>query len=215
MRIVIAEDAVLLREGVAGLLEESGHQVLARVGDASALLAVVAEHEPDLAIVDVRMPPGFKDEGLVAAEAIRERHPEVGVLLLSQHIEVSQSLHLFTSGGFGYLLKDRILAVDEFLDAARRVATGGNALDPEVVRALIASQAAPRGALDALSAREYEVLELVAEGLTNSAIAQRLWLTERTVNAHVSAILAKLDLPPSDHDHRRVLAVLAFLRARS
>ena len=208
---MIAEDAVLLREGVAGLLQDSGHDVLARVGDAPSLLAVVAEFEPDLAVVDVRMPPNYTHEGLSAAVEIRRRHPMTAVLVLSQHIETKHALELFTAGGFGYLLKDRILAVEDFLDAARRVAAGGNALDPEVVKALIAP--ARPGALASLTEREHQVLGLVAEGLTNKAIARRLWLTERTVTAHISAVLAKLGLGPSEDEHRRVLAVLTYLRS--
>jgi serine/threonine-protein kinase PknK len=213
VRIVIAEDGVLLREGVAGLLQESGHEVLARVGDAAALLAVVAEFEPDLAIVDVRMPPDYSTEGLRAAVAIRELHPGTAVLILSQHVEVDHALDLFSTGGFGYLLKDRILAVDDFLDAARRVATGGSALDPMVVRALIAPRPLGADPLAGLTAREHEVLGLVAEGYSNAAIAKRLWLTERTVQSHVSAILTKLGLAPSEDENRRVLAVLAYLHA--
>lgn len=213
MRIVIAEDGVLLREGVAGLLQDSGHEVVARVGDAEALLAVVSEFEPDLAIVDVRMPPDYAAEGLVAAVSIRERHPSTAVLILSQHIEVDHALDLFSTGGFGYLLKDRILAVDDFLDAARRVAAGGNALDPMVVKALIAPRPAGADPLSGLTPREHEVLGLVAEGYSNAAIAKRLWLTERTVQSHVSAILTKLDLAPSEDENRRVLAVLAYLHA--
>jgi DNA-binding NarL/FixJ family response regulator len=213
VRIVIAEDGVLLREGLAGLLQDSGHEVVARVGDADGLLAVVAEFEPDLAIVDVRMPPDYTAEGLLAAVEIRTRHPETAVLILSQHVEVDHALELFSSGGFGYLLKDRILAVDDFLDAARRVASGGNALDPLVVRALITPRAAGSDPLGCLTPREYEVLGLVAEGFSNAAIATRLWLTERTVQSHVSAILTKLGLAPSENENRRVLAVLAYLRA--
>ena len=213
MRIVIAEDGVLLREGVAGLLQESGHDVVARVGDGETLLSVVAEFEPELAIVDVRMPPDYRAEGLEAASLIRERHPGTAVLILSQHVEVSHALELFSSGGFGYLLKDRILAVDDFLDAARRVASGGNALDPMVVKALIAPRVGADDPLAELTPRESEVLGLVAEGYSNSAIAKRLWLTERTVQSHVSAILTKLDLPPSEDENRRVLAVLAYLRS--
>lgn len=213
MRIVIAEDGVLLREGVAGLLQDSGHEVVARVGDAEALLAVVAEFEPDLAIVDVRMPPDYSAEGLVAAVAIRERHPATAVLILSQHIEVDHALDLFSTGGFGYLLKDRILAVNDFLEAARRVAHGGNALDPMVVKALIGPRRAGPDPLTGLTPREHEVLGLVAEGYSNTAIAKRLWLTERTVQSHVSAILTKLGLAPSEDENRRVLAVLAYLQA--
>jgi DNA-binding NarL/FixJ family response regulator len=213
MRIVIAEDTVLLREGLAGLLEDAGHDVVARVGDAEALLVVVAEHEPDLAVVDVRMPPDYGDEGMRAAAEIRRTHPGTAVLVLSQHVETRHALELVsTGGGFGYLLKHRVLDVDDFLDAARRVAEGGSALDPEVVATLLSPQ--PReDTLGELTPREHEVLGLIAEGRTNAAIAKRLWLTERTVETHVRSILGKLGLPTSGDDHRRVLAVLAYLRA--
>jgi DNA-binding NarL/FixJ family response regulator len=213
MRIVIAEDAVLLREGLAGLLEDAGHTVVARVGDGESLRAVVAEHDPDLAIVDVRMPPTFEDEGMRAAAEIRQAHPQTAVLVLSQHVESRHAVALVSSGGgFGYLLKDRILDVDEFLDAADRVAGGGSALDPEVVKHLLAP---PKddGVLAALTPREREVLGLMAEGRTNAGIAKHLWLTEKTVETHVSSILGKLGLTQSAVGHRRVLAVLAYLRA--
>ena len=213
MRVVIAEDTVLLREGLAGLLEDDGHDVLARVGDAPTLLACVAEHEPDLAIVDVRMPPDYRDEGLVAAAAIRARYPGTAVLVLSQHIETSHALDLFSSGGFGYLLKDRVLAVDDFLESARRVARGGSALDPEVVAALLQHQNGRQTGLASLTDREHQVLGLVAEGAANAAIARRLWLTEKTVEAHIGSILAKLQLPATGDENRRVLAVLTYLRA--
>ena len=210
MRIVIAEDTVLLREGLAGLLEDAGHEVVGKAGDADTLLMLVAEHEPDLAVVDVRMPPGYDDEGTRAAATIRATHPETAVLVLSQHVETRHIVDLVTAGGgFGYLLKDRVLDVDDFLDAARRVADGGSALDPQVVATLIG---APRAGLDGLSPRETEVLGLMAEGRTNAGIAKRLWLTEKTVEAHVRSILMKLGLPMNDDDHRRVLAVLAYLR---
>ena len=212
MRIVIAEDQVLLREGLAGLLEDAGHEVVGKAGDADTLLMLVAEHEPQLAIVDVRMPPGYDDEGTRAASTIRAKHPGTAVLVLSQHIETRHIVELVTAGGgFGYLLKDRVLDVDDFLDAVRRVADGGSALDPQVVATLIG---APRqvSALNELSPRETEVLGLMAEGRTNGGIAKRLWLTEKTVEAHVRSILMKLGLPMNDDDHRRVLAVLAYLR---
>ena len=213
MRVVIAEDTVLLREGLAGLLGDAGHTVLARVGDAEALLSVVAEHEPDLAIVDVRMPPTYDDEGMRAAVEIRRSHPGVGVLVLSQHVESRFAVELVSSGGgFGYLLKDRVLDVGEFFDAAQRVANGGSALDPAVVKQLLAP---PKEAkvLAELTAREHEVLALVAEGRSNASIAAQLWLTEKTVETHVRSILGKLDLPQDGDTHRRVLAVVTYLRA--
>jgi len=215
VRVVIAEDTVLLREGLSGLLEDAGHEVVARVGDAESLLAVVAEHEPDLAIVDVRMPPTYEDEGMRAAATIRQHHSGTAVLVLSQHVEGRHAVDLVGSGGgFGYLLKDRVLDVDEFLDAADRVCRGGSALDPEVVTQLLAPSRDDE-TLAALSPREREVLGLMAEGRTNAGIAKRLWLTEKTVEAHVSSIMSKLGLTQSADDHRRVLAVLAYLQATS
>ena len=215
MRVVIAEDTVLLREGLAGLLEDAGHEVVGKAGDADGLLAMVGEHAPDLAVVDVRMPPGYDDEGLRAAAEIRRSHPDTAVLMLSQHIETRHVAQLVSAGGgFGYLLKDRVLDVDDFLDAARRVAGGGSALDPQVVAPLLGG--GPRrepSALDDLTPREREVLALMAEGRTNAGIAQRLWLTDKTVETHVRAILMMLGLPANADDHRRVLAVLAFLNA--
>jgi DNA-binding NarL/FixJ family response regulator len=212
MRVVIAEDTVLLREGLAGLLEDAGHEVVGRAGDAGALLALVQEHEPELAVVDVRMPPDYDDEGTRAAAEIRRSYPATAVLVLSQHIETRHIVELVSAGGgFGYLLKDRVLDVDDFLDAVRRVAAGGSALDPQVVTALIGAPRAVQ-ALDELSPREREVLSLMAEGRTNAGIASRLWLTEKTVEAHVRTILMKLGLPQNSDDHRRVLAVLAYLR---
>jgi DNA-binding NarL/FixJ family response regulator len=215
MRVVIAEDTVLLREGLAGLLEDDGHDVVGRAGDAEVLLALVAEHEPDLAIVDVRMPPEYDDEGTQAAATIRRDHPQTAVLVLSQHIETRHVVELVAAGGgFGYLLKDRVLDVDDFLDAARRVAEGGSALDPQVVSRLLSTQGAA-DPLAELSAREREVLSLMAEGRTNAGIAKRLWLTEKTVETHIRSILMKLGLSVSADDHRRVMAVLAYLRAQS
>jgi DNA-binding NarL/FixJ family response regulator len=209
MRVVIAEDQVLLREGLGQLFEAAGHEVVAAVEDADRLRAAVSEHEPELAVVDVRMPPAFKDEGIRAARWIREAHPSVGVLVLSQHVEAAGTVGLVSQGGFGYLLKDRVLDVGEFLDAAERVARGGSALDPQVVASLVGAEA---DGLGVLTEREREVLSLMAEGLTNNAIARRLVLTERTVESHVRSVLMKLDLPESADGHRRVLAVIAYLR---
>lgn len=213
MRVVIAEDTVLLREGLAGLLQDAGHEVVGRAGNAPELLALVGEHAPELAIVDVRMPPDYETEGTQAAVEIRARHPSTAVLMLSQHIETRHIVELVSDGGgFGYLLKDRVLDVDDFLDAARRVSEGGSALDPQVVATLIRPATTP-SALDELTAREREVLSLMAEGRTNAGIARRLWLTEKTVETHIRAILMKLGLQVSNDDHRRVLAVLTYLRA--
>jgi DNA-binding NarL/FixJ family response regulator len=211
---VIAEDTALLREGLAGLLEDAGHTVLARVGDAETLLAVVSEHEPELAIVDVRMPPTYEDEGMRAAVEIRKLHPNTAVLVLSQHVESRYAVELVGSGGgFGYLLKDRILDVDEFLEAAERVCNGGSALDPEVVKQLLLPPQEDE-ALAELTPREREVLGLMAEGKTNAGIARQLWLTEKTVESHVSSILGKLGLPLDGDTHRRVLAVVTYLQQK-
>jgi DNA-binding NarL/FixJ family response regulator len=212
MRVVIAEDQVLLREGLARLFEDSGHEVVASLGDAQQLQAVVAERDPDLVVVDIRMPPTHTDEGARAAAQLKHAHPELGVLVLSQHIETTHAVELVSLGGFGYLLKDRVLQVGEFLSAAERVANGGSALDPRVVASLVSSRS-QSGPLAELTEREHEVLELMAEGLTNAGIAKRLYLSERTVEAHVRHVLMKLDIPESEDAHRRVLAVLAHLTA--
>ena len=212
MRIVIAEDAAILRDGLAQLLVDRGHDVVAAVRDGDALRAAVAEHVPDVAVVDIRMPPSFTDEGLRAAIAIRRERPGVGVLVFSQWIETRYAAELLatSSSGVGYLLKDRVADVGEFLDALTRVAKGGTALDPEVVTQLFG--ASRRGnALAVLTPREREVLGLMAEGRSNAALARRLVVTERAVEKHVANILTKLDLPPSEEDHRRVLAVLRYL----
>jgi DNA-binding NarL/FixJ family response regulator len=213
MRIVIAEDAAVIRAGLAEILTDRGHEVAAAVGDAVALRAAVAEHQPDIAIVDVRMPPDHTDDGLRAAIAIRRDHPGVAILVFSQYVETRYAADLLAmgSGGVGYLLKDRTADVAEFTGAIARVAAGGTALDPEVVTGLL--NASRHGsALAALTPREHDVLGLMAEGRSNSAIADRLVVSERAVEKHISNIFSKLGLPTSDSDHRRVLAVLAYLR---
>jgi DNA-binding NarL/FixJ family response regulator len=213
MRVVLAEDSVLLREGLVRLLEEAGCTIVAAVGDGDALVDAVAEHRPDVAVVDVRMPPSFTDEGLRAAIEARRRVPGTGVLVLSQYVEESYASDLLAdgTGGVGYLLKDRVSALGELADALNRVAGGGTALDPEVVAQLFARRR--RDPLDALTAREREVLALMAEGRTNSAIARALVISEGAVEKHISSILTKLDLVPSENDHRRVMAVLAWLKS--
>jgi DNA-binding NarL/FixJ family response regulator len=210
VRIVIAEDSALFREGLASLLTDAGHDIVARVADSVTLLDAVAEYRPDLAIIDVRMPPDNTDDGARAAKLLRAQHPDLAIVLLSQHIETSHSVDLVSAGRFGYLLKDRVLDVDDFLDALRRVAAGGSALDPEVVARLIGArrQEAP---LESLTSRERDVLALMAEGRTNIGIARRLWVSDRTVETHVTNIMIKLGLDSTDEDHRRVLAVLKFL----
>jgi DNA-binding NarL/FixJ family response regulator len=210
VRVVIAEDQVLLREGLARLFADGGHEVVSSLGDAATLADVVAKEQPDLVVLDIRMPPTYTDEGARAARDIKDRHPAVGVLVLSQHIETTHAVELVGRPGFGYLLKDRVLEVDEFLTTAGRVAAGGSALDPTVVRKLV--MPAVGSPLARLSDRERRVLELMAEGLTNTAIAQRLVLSQRTVEAHVHHVLLKLDIPESDEGNRRVLAVLTHLR---
>ncbi|HEY4455742.1 MAG TPA: response regulator transcription factor [Pseudonocardiaceae bacterium] len=210
MRTVIGEDSVLFREGLARLLEDAGHEIVAKAGDAPSVLAAVRETRPDLAIIDIRMPPDHADDGARAARQVRAEFPELGIVLLSQHVESRHSVELVASGRFGYLLKDRVLDVEDFLDALRRVATGGSALDPDVVARLIGRRP-PNDPMASLTPRERDVLALMAEGRTNVGIARRLCLTERTVESHVTSILAKLDLSATDEDHRRVLAVLAHL----
>jgi DNA-binding NarL/FixJ family response regulator len=210
VRIVIAEDSTLFREGLASLLTDAGHDIVARVGDTLALINAVDEHRPELAIIDVRMPPENTDDGARAAKLLRTRHPDLAIVLLSQHIETNHSVDLVSAGRFGYLLKDRVLDVEDFLDSLRRVAAGGSALDPEVVSRLIGAhrQETP---LESLTPREHDVLALMAEGRTNVGIARRLWVSDRTIETHVANIMIKLGLDSSDEDHRRVLAVLRFL----
>ncbi|WP_329002849.1 response regulator transcription factor [Kribbella sp. NBC_00709] len=210
MRIVIGEDSALFREGLARLLADAGHEIAGLAVDAPSLLTTVAETEPDLALIDIRMPPDHTDDGARAARRLRMQNPELGIVLLSQHVETRHSVELVATGRFGYLLKDRVLAVDQFLDALDRVAAGGSALDPEVVARLIGRQRAD-DRLAPLTPREREVLALMAEGCTNVGIGRRLFLTERTVETHVGSILAKLGLLTNDEQHRRVLAVLAYL----
>ncbi|HEU4528782.1 MAG TPA: response regulator transcription factor [Actinomycetota bacterium] len=214
MRVVIAEDAVLLREGLVRLLADEGHEVTAAVGDALALVEAVAEDRPDVCIVDVRMPPGFTDEGLRAAIEIRSRWPGTPVLVLSQYVEERYATELLSGDtrGVGYLLKDRVADVREFLEALGRVAEGGTALDPEVVAQLLAR--AKRHPHDELTPREREVLALMAEGMSNAGIASRLVVTEGAVEKHISSIFTKLGLQPTEQVHRRVLAVLTYLEGR-
>jgi DNA-binding NarL/FixJ family response regulator len=209
---VIAEDLALLRDGLSRLLRDNGFDIVAAVGDAEALVSTVLLERPDVAIVDVRLPPSFRDEGVRAALTLRERSPETGILIVSQYVEQAYASELLADGrgGLGYLLKDRIMDVDDFVEAVRRVGAGGTALDPEVVAQLL-SRRRTDGPLDVLSARELEVLALMAEGRSNAAIASRLVLTVGAVEKHVASILTKLRLPPSGEDHRRVLAVLAYL----
>ena len=215
MQVVIAEDAALLREGLRRLLEDRGHEVAAAVDEPGALVAAVAAHGPDVAIVDVRMPPTFTDEGLRAAIELRRDHPATGVLVFSQYVETRYATRLLAAGaaGVGYLLKDRVADVAEFTDALARVAAGGTALDPEVVSQLLGARLGDRRpGLGSLTAREREVLSLMAEGRSNAAIAAELVVSPGAVEKHVAGIFAKLGLPPSDGDNRRVLAVLRYLR---
>jgi DNA-binding NarL/FixJ family response regulator len=213
IRVVIAEDGVLLREGLAGLLERFGFQTVAVVGDAEALKIAVAEHAPDLVITDIRMPPGYTDEGLRAAVELRRAHPGLAVVALSQYVQHSYAADLLDSGdgrGVGYLLKDRVVDVEDFIAALRRVAAGGTVVDPQVISQLVRRRRDP---LSSLSAREREVLALIAEGHSNTAIARQLVVSEAAVGKHVGNILAKLHLPQTDDTNRRVLAVLAYLRS--
>jgi DNA-binding NarL/FixJ family response regulator len=215
LRVVVADDSVLLREGIVRLLDEQdGFEVVAQAGDAEELLRKVGAHKPDVAVVDIRMPPTNTDDGLRAALEIRSSQPGTSVLVLSQYVEEGYALDLVgdAAGGVGYLLKDRVADVERFLDAVRRVAEGGSALDPEVVSQLV-GRARRDDPLEDLTPREREVLEQMAEGRSNHAIAEQLVVTERAVEKHVTSIFGKLSLPPAPEDHRRVLAVLQFLRS--
>jgi DNA-binding NarL/FixJ family response regulator len=214
LRLVLADDSMLLREGIARLLIESGFEIVGQAGGADELMAAVRKHRPDVAIIDIRMPPDHTDEGLRAAEAIRAEHgAEVGILVLSQYVESSFALRLVAdgAGGVGYLLKDRVDDLDDFADAIRRIARGGSVIDPEVVARLVGSPRT-RVPLDDLTVREREVLALIAEGRSNQAIGDRLFLAPKTIEAHIASIFSKLGLLPAPDDHRRVLAVLAHLR---
>jgi serine/threonine-protein kinase PknK len=211
-RIVVADDDVLLREGLASLLERSDFQVVGRAGDATELLELVRKHEPQLVIVDIRMPPTHTTEGLDAARTIREEFPDTGILVLSAHVEIEHAMELLSTGQrIGYLLKSRVIDVDEFIGTLGRISAGGSVVDPGLVQTLVTVRRA-EDPLTALTAREQEVLALMAEGRSNAGIAAELWLAEGTVEKHVRHILAKLQLPETKDDHRRVLAVVTFLR---
>jgi DNA-binding NarL/FixJ family response regulator len=214
VRVVLADDTVLLREGVARILGEAGFEVVGQAGNADELMLKVRSYSPDVAIVDIRMPPTHTDEGLRAAQEIREKHPSCGVLVLSQYVEAGYAMELLADSaeGVGYLLKDRVSDVNEFADAVRRVGEGGSALDPTIVSQLVGRRRRD-DPIDQLTPREREVLELMAEGRSNSGIAEQLVVTERAVEKHVTSIFAKLRLPAAAEDHRRVLAVLAYLRS--
>ncbi|HEX6674238.1 MAG TPA: response regulator transcription factor [Actinomycetes bacterium] len=214
VRVVLAEDDVLLRAGLASLLERSGFEVVGQAGDGRRLLELVRANRPDLVVVDIRMPPTNTTEGLEAARAIRQEHPRTAILVLSAHAEVEHAMELLAGGrGIGYLLKRRVTDVDEFVDTLQRIARGGSVVDPALVAELVGARRRD-DPLAALSAREREVLALMAEGRSNAGIARRLWVTEGTVEKHVRSILAKLGLPEDEEDHRRVLAVVTFLEAR-
>ncbi len=210
MRVVIGEDSALFREGLVRLLDEHGHEVVGAVANALDLTSAVRDGEPDLVVIDVRMPPDLTDDGARAAQTLRAECPALPILMLSQHVETRHLAGLVSSGGFGYLLKDRVLRVDDFLDAMRRVAAGGSAIDPAIVAALL-TPVRDDDPLAALTSREREVLGLVAEGLSNAAVAARLVLAERTVETHMRSIFTKLRIDDSPDSHRRVLAVLAYL----
>jgi serine/threonine-protein kinase PknK len=214
LRVILADDDVLLREGIASLLERSGFEVVGQAGDSSELVELVHEHRPDLAVIDIRMPPGHATEGLEAAGAIRDDFPEVGILVLSAHVEVEHAMELLASGErIGYLLKNRVTDVEEFVETLERIAGGGSVIDPSLVQELVAARRRDDPLAD-LTTREREVLALMAEGRSNSGIARQLWVTEGTVEKHVHSILTKLRLPEAEDDHRRVRAVITFLEAR-
>ena len=228
LRVAIADDSALLRRGLAALLEAEGITVVCEAGDAAELLSCVERERPDAAVVDIRMPPGYATEGIEAAREIRRQYPQTGVLLLSQYVETENAMSLFSGGaegtgaegtgldgakGLGYLLKERVSDVEDFLDALRRVAPRGNPVDPELVSRLVSRPQEPRQGAEELSGRELEVLELMAEGRTNQAISRCLFLGERTVEAHIRSIFGKFNLRPEPEDHRRVLAVLSYLRS--
>ena len=213
MRVILVEDQALLREGLAGLFRDAGHEIVASLGDCEGLESAVRERAPQVVVLDVRLPPSFTDEGARAAATLKSTRPDLGVLLLSQHIETAHSVELAGMGGFGYLLKDRVLDVSEFFGAVARIADGGSALDPQVVAALL-NRSARRAGLAQLTEREQEVLGLMAQGMTNTGIAKRLVLSERTVEAHVRRLLLKLELVDSEDANRRVLAVLLHLGVR-
>jgi DNA-binding NarL/FixJ family response regulator len=214
VRLVLAEDDVLLREGLASLLERSGFEVVGQAGDGAQLLGLVRDKSPELVVVDIRMPPTHTTEGLEAARVIRQEFPETAILVLSAHAEVEHAMELLASGrGIGYLLKSRVTDVEDFIDTLQRIAKGGSVVDPALVQELVSARRRD-DPLAVLSAREREVLELMAEGRSNAGIGRRLWVTEGTVEKHVRSILAKLGLPETDDDHRRVIAVVTFLEAR-
>jgi DNA-binding NarL/FixJ family response regulator len=214
VRIALADDDVLLREGLASLFTRSGFEVVGQAGDAPGLIEVVREQKPDLAVIDIRMPPGHSTEGLEAARAIRREHPDIGILLLSAHVELEHATELLATGDrVGYMLKSRVVEVTELIDSIERIARGGSVIDPGLVRELVAARRR-HDPLDALTPREREVLELMASGLSNAGIARRIYVAEGTVEKHVKSILLKLQIPETADDHRRVLAVVTFLDRR-
>jgi DNA-binding NarL/FixJ family response regulator len=214
LRVVVADDDVLLREGLASLLERSGFEIVGQAGDGDALLSLVREHQPDLALVDIRMPPSHTSEGLDAAKVIRDESPKVGIVVLSAHVDVDHAMELLAGGhAIGYLLKTRVTDVADFVDTLQRIANGASVVDPALVAELVSARKRD-DPLGALSTREHEVLTLMAEGLSNAGIGRRLWVTEGTVEKHVRSILTKLNLPETGDDHRRVRAVIMYLETR-